>query len=1339
MTNETKIPRERKRKKSNKLLALVINWFYNYETGLNCLRVVVVAVNQFADPAGSQGFRLYLEAGQLAFQLRTETRSWTISAPFVKTLNHWINIAVVWGKGTETLTIYVNRTVLAEKNRYTGDSYVGTSQLSSAIHLGCEKDENGKVDTTTMAKNFEIATVSLWYWPIQLPQYLTGGLELYLFGTESSITTTAAPVIDTLPFRDFSSEMEEYQPPADRQALPNPIYAAADVYLPMNAALKPSDWSGVTLVNAEGRNRPAYLLSSTTGYAKLFTFKDNSCPVVLSACVDGFSIGFWVRLDPQTKSNNEIWDLFEVVGAFRIVLIKGQFNVVLNVDGNILAFRGTVMPPTAIWFNIGFTINRLPRWSVDAYINGNWVAMGPVVAPAERTNLRSGTYTNLLLFGGLSVNSSAFLVSANDLTIVYRALRKYERHRFVGYTRTQLSNLETATYYWTPDVYILQDADSQIAARQNMNQLSNSAGSSGTGVNGFCLASLYKSKKVDYRVRSLDHWGKSWVPIFDMKSQQYMLLGRQKSSTVTLDDLTWNGQCLYDPSGSLCGARGFTVSMWIKLYSISATRLRFYLNSGDSGTSKLTIQDNRGVTIFSDASLIGVSISQYYTNWKLILDSNSYSIGQWVNLGILWSEAQGLTMLVDGISYGSSDYQGHKLFKGRAASPYVVLGRFNTDDDTTWLSPLDANQKEQQQQKISPDGGEVAWEMANFALGEVTYFERILTQTEYRKQFELLGSAQLRSFTGYLWYGADLVDPPVVYMTAAVKDDLPQPGPILLNQLNSSVFVLRNPQAVKIMGDTILRIGPIQADSCPAKLDNCIKGLSTGAWIRLGGPRFTPAPTNTTPVLLLTGSNGDFGITMQQNGLKLGAWVFTSQGSWTCAVNTVNLASETMNMQWIHVAFVWGPQEGHLEFSLQLLLNGQVLNACPMEGSTSSVQTDTSWIKTAAASAKEQHRKYSVPTGRYILMDSKQLYLVGSNLSVAVLAIQPTTLTNTGLLSLLGVSYLQWVKLQRFTFYWTFSGILRELAQDRATPYMITYGMDKDDTPLGAWCTQGISTRSYITLTGDLISTQLRTNLAGVCLIDPKKCREYAFVIDFKLLSSNWSGTSEKQSYELFRSTPLGADEDTVGLVISLQPANNMLTVDVRNEIQLFSKSVLLNYLGGYNSWISLEVLYSETGIKLRKSGLVLPTLESGSTALRNNNPLSSTVRATLNFIVGREVPVCVSSVAILDVPDGQNAETLMDGLSSSSCYPEVDYINELKDANPDQNNQSESATQLDDLQASISISTVPCLYNPDKCSSGTLIASLWARIDGFKDAFGQNVTMDAETNVSYLQSKKHC
>ncbi|KAF5398013.1 hypothetical protein PHET_08707 [Paragonimus heterotremus] len=58
-------------------------------------------------PISAQGFQFYLEHGEIVFDLWTESRKWSVRGPFMKQLHFWNNIAVVWDRQEQTMTVLV--------------------------------------------------------------------------------------------------------------------------------------------------------------------------------------------------------------------------------------------------------------------------------------------------------------------------------------------------------------------------------------------------------------------------------------------------------------------------------------------------------------------------------------------------------------------------------------------------------------------------------------------------------------------------------------------------------------------------------------------------------------------------------------------------------------------------------------------------------------------------------------------------------------------------------------------------------------------------------------------------------------------------------------------------------------------------------------------------------------------------------------------------------------------------------------------------------------------------------------------------------------------------------
>lgn len=76
----------------------------SYPKQLVCLTFEILVFHALG-PDEAQGFQIYLESGSIVFKLRTDARIWFVSAPYAKPANVWVNLAVVWGGSTQTLTV----------------------------------------------------------------------------------------------------------------------------------------------------------------------------------------------------------------------------------------------------------------------------------------------------------------------------------------------------------------------------------------------------------------------------------------------------------------------------------------------------------------------------------------------------------------------------------------------------------------------------------------------------------------------------------------------------------------------------------------------------------------------------------------------------------------------------------------------------------------------------------------------------------------------------------------------------------------------------------------------------------------------------------------------------------------------------------------------------------------------------------------------------------------------------------------------------------------------------------------------------------------------------------
>lgn len=187
---------------------------------------------------------------------------------------------------------------------------------------------------------------------------------------------------------------------------------------------------------------------------------------------------------------------------------------------------------------------------------------------------------------------------------------------------------------------------------------------------------------------------------------------------------------------------------------------------------------------------------------------------------MFWKADIGLKVLLDGVDYGVWNKQGKRVLKPQVGPPYIVLGRLNTNDRETWISPADADLQ------VDED---FHWEMANFVLGEVAYFDSLISENEYRDHLGLSGISSMRNYRGYFWHGKGLVDASVLQLMTASSNYYSKPGPILGKNRFATIKYLPEVSAVELRNGSSLRLGVFPVSSCPVKLTDCTEvGFSYG-------------------------------------------------------------------------------------------------------------------------------------------------------------------------------------------------------------------------------------------------------------------------------------------------------------------------------------------------------------------------------------------------------------------------------------------------------------------------------------------------------------------------------
>ncbi|KAA3678053.1 uncharacterized protein DEA37_0008120 [Paragonimus westermani] len=943
---------------------------------------------------------------------------------------------------------------------------------------------------------------------------------------------------------------------------------------------------------------------------------------------------------------------------------------------------------------------------VQAYVNGAGpLSVYTVSGPPVKAQQRSITTDNAVLIGSASLNCSAAGIALSDLVIWHRSLLEIERHRFIGYAYSQLASLENAAYYWTPDVYILQDSAAQLRAHQFTQPNLNST-TSVMGTTGYALASLYKPKGIRFRMNSLDHLGKSRVPLFDPKVDRYMFLGRKKTADVTVEAIDWSETCLYDPNTVSCGARGFTLSYWLKLLSISTTRVRFLLNSGESGIAGLSAGSPRGVSIFTDASLLGVTVTTLNVEWTLTLDPTSYTKGRWINIGVFWREDSGLKVLLDGVDYGMWNKKGKWTHKPELGPPYVVLGRLNTDKRETWISPADAQMK---------SNGDSYWEMANFVLGEVAYFDGIQSEDEYREHMGLTGLLSLRNYAGYLWQGKELVDAPISQLMAAAANGYAKPGPILRNNPFATIRYLPESAAVELRNGSSLRLGILPVNGCPADLNECSEGLTLGGWFRFGTLQFINQSGPADPVVILTGVGGAIGIALSQDGDILAGWVrdVTTNGTlWMCSTSSIGLLTGKRNFQWTHLAIVWDGPSSHANSQqsfLRLIVNGLELQRCPPN--TTSNNQERRWFDIAMWFATFLYQRTDTNPKPHLLLCSELLEVVQSTLAVKWVTLDTSALNSLQMANAMGVQKYQLHGWQLASMYWSVDRLADQLYPHRIKTVNASYSLNQYGTARGALCTHGTQL-SYIELRGDNLSGSGHSNLLTSCVVNSTNCSTFTLSLSFML---SQLPRPNNGPLELFRSNPVGSPVDVVSTQLIVSPDGQNLTVTVVGERMQSLSSVSLKDLSQPNSWITLDVtLEQNRTISILRNGILVNKPLETEIIQRRARYLSSVYRGNQQLLVGRGLRMCFSSAAVME---DEMAVIHTTEASAATCYRDVAYL-AFPDPDLLQSNFDDSENLLNrSVSDLVKTPIVPCLYDPGRCAENGLSLSVWVNIEGIKSS----------------------
>ena len=190
----------------------------------------------------------------------------------------------------------------------------------------------------------------------------------------------------------------------------------------------------------------------------------------------------------------------------------------------------------------------------------------PVLLSHSVTVNQNGTKGNLFFGAGNAKYLSLKDALVQDFVFWNRYLFPFETGRLIGYTSQQAHLLKNADQFWTTDRFMTRDANIIHEYEEYRSPPSVPLG------HLYSLKTLYQPK--DAIVGKAfnfvnDMYNKSEALYLKPDRYGYVFLGNKWKSNPTNADIDWGGQCLTDPQAEICQINGLSVSMCLKIMSVS--------------------------------------------------------------------------------------------------------------------------------------------------------------------------------------------------------------------------------------------------------------------------------------------------------------------------------------------------------------------------------------------------------------------------------------------------------------------------------------------------------------------------------------------------------------------------------------------------------------------------------------------------------------------------------------------------------------------------------------------------------------------------------------------------
>lgn len=683
----------------------------------------------------------------------------------------------------------------------------------------------------------------------------------------------------------------------------------------------------------------------------------------------------------------------------------------------------------------------------------------------------------------------------------------------------------------------------------------------------------------------------------------------------------------------------------MKIRSVSDSKQRIFLNTGSMKDSEL---DSKGFSIYTDQNLLVIRVTADDV-WTIRTDSNTYKIGEWMNFGLTWSPVKsgpyaGSKLFLNGIDYNIqtltstiSSSRGYDDNRRRA-----MVGCFD-DDNVFTLQSADSQS---------------LWEMADMVFGDVVYKDENMDIDQYKIMTGLEDANRFYLLANFRRQGTSLIDLPYVSLKFA-KDKKLSIGPFGEIQWRSSERVTRLENGTLILGHF--------HDECPAFLEKCTNGISTGGWFRA----IESLGIEHTFTFFSVGQKSDkkdsLGFELVADK-KLRAWVYSNGKNWT-ATASVNI----MPNKWQHYGLVWSKADG-----LKVFINSKQVAA----------QSQASTYTTTAVASTDI---------RAITVGHEAGATSPMTMDVFNVVVFQESMEEQQLNKLMGVKSSHMKLLKVADIYFTFSGLYKDLKTPKPKISSTMFPTrDKSDDVNAAYCTKGDGV-SHIDLGA----------IEHTCLFDPSNCTSYILTMNLKM--ENGTGVVLSS----------GGKDGKMGLLITMAPNNN-LTFEVRSPTQLYRiSSKIIMY-----KWFQLQFFYEKSeGLRVKCNG--------ENTAFSTNTIKSSrtsTAPAKKHLMFGlhndgtsqsgtQQAVMCVSDIMASFYTGNQDIDSIANSMLEVSCYKDTDLHFALK-SNVTDHRGLPMASDFSTINVAVDTQQKDkCFSDPSKCSRG-LTVSMWAQIDAGNEGY---------------------